>query len=234
MFQTVSYIAFNLSKAWDRPGNMGQVFQPECSLRWSQSIQIEKLNWPSILGNGQESRTITERSGARLYFQLRCLSWRVWATQGQGPLTPPVQCWCHGLNGNPTNKDRVQPLVAKENSRSQSGRARAQLTMKTEWNFKDKIQLMRVQKKKNLTSESSLCTSWWCQRPVGGSACGTHSDPYSPRVKHLQLSSPVICFSYGKYSKGQWDVLSMVVWLGYLLPLFPKQPIAIAFLVCEL
>lgn len=147
MFQTVSYIAFNLSKAWDRPGNMGQVFQPECSLGWSQSIQIEKLNWPSILGNGQESRTITERSGARLYFQLRCLSWRVWATQGQGPLTPPVQCWCHGLSGNPTYKDRVQPLVAKENSRSQSGRARAQLTMKTEWNFKDKIQLMQVQKK---------------------------------------------------------------------------------------
>lgn len=74
MFQTVSYIAFNLSKAWDRPGNMGQVFQPEGSLGWSQSIQIEKLNWPSILGNGQESGTITERSGARLYFQLRCLS----------------------------------------------------------------------------------------------------------------------------------------------------------------
>lgn len=81
----------------------------------------------------------------------------------------------------------MQPLVAKENSRSQRGSARAQLTVKTEWNFKDKIQLMQVHRgnKKNLRSVGSLCTSWWFQRPVGGRACSSHSDPYSPHVKHL-------------------------------------------------
>lgn len=53
-----------------------------------------------------------------------------------------------------TNKDRAQPLVAKENSRSQSGSARAQLTVKTEWNFKDKIQLMQVHRGKKKISQA--------------------------------------------------------------------------------
>ena len=38
----------------------------------------------------------------------------------------------------------MQPLASKENGRSYSGSARALLTMKMEWNFKGKIQLMQV------------------------------------------------------------------------------------------
>lgn len=136
---------FYLSKAWDRTGDMyGAVFLARVLTTRSQSLRVQKLNWPLSLRKNQEPRTTFERNWASLYFQSRGPKWKVWATQEQKPLLPSSQCWWHRLNGDRASKDGSSPLAWRENAISYSGGTRAQLIMKTEWILGDKIQLMEV------------------------------------------------------------------------------------------